>query len=153
MMLSTVVAPRTLDQADEDLITGGFDALVGRDEEIGLLLRRWEQSKDGLGQVILLSGEAGIGKSSLVSGLRSRVSQEGVTRIAFRCSPYYTNSALYPIIEYVQQALGWQPEDLVDTQLAKLEQTLGPTSLAREEAVPLLASLLALPLPEGAIPL
>jgi hypothetical protein len=106
MMLYTVVAPRTSDQADEDLMTGGFDALVGRDEEIGLLLRRWEQSKEGLGQVVLLSGEAGIGKSSLVGGLRSHVSQEGMTRIAFRCSPYHTNSALYPIIECVQQALG-----------------------------------------------
>ncbi|MDH3598070.1 MAG: tetratricopeptide repeat protein, partial [Candidatus Tectomicrobia bacterium] len=152
VMLYTVIAPRTPDQADEDSLTGGFDTLVGRDEEIGLLLRRWEQSKEGLGQVVLLSGEAGIGKSSLVGGLRSYVSQEGMTRITFRCSPYHTNSALYPIIEYVQQVLGWQPEDPVDTQLTKLEQALGPSSLALEEAAPLLASLLSLPLPERRYP-
>jgi class 3 adenylate cyclase len=84
MRLFRVVGPRTPDQADESAITGGFDALLGRDEEIGLLLRRWEQSKEGRGQVILVRGEAGIGKSSLVGGLRDHVRQEGFTRIAFR---------------------------------------------------------------------
>jgi class 3 adenylate cyclase len=133
MMLYTVIAPRTSTVADDDSMTGGFDALVGRDEEIGLLLRRWEQSKDGLGQVVLLSGEAGIGKSSLVDGLRDHVHQEGLTRIAFRCSPYHTNSALYPVIDRVQRALGWQPEDTRDTQLVKLERALGNTSLSQEE--------------------
>jgi hypothetical protein len=63
----------------EDIATVGFEALVGRDEEIGLLLRRWGQSKEGLGQVVLISGEVGIGKSSLVEGLRQHVRQEGVT--------------------------------------------------------------------------
>jgi class 3 adenylate cyclase/tetratricopeptide (TPR) repeat protein len=153
MMLYTVIAPRTSDQAnDAGGVTSRFDALVGRDEEIGLLLRRWEQSKDGLGQVVLLSGEAGIGKSSLVEGLRHHVRQAGFTRIAFRCSPYHTNSAFYPIIEQVQRALGWQPDDAVDTQLAKLEQALAGTSLPLEDAVPLLAALLSLPLPEDRYP-
>jgi hypothetical protein len=149
MRLYTVVAPRTPEYSDDDGVTGGFDALVGRDEEIGLLLRRWEQSKEGLGQVVLLSGEAGIGKSSLVEGLRDYVRQAGLTRIAYRCSPYHTNSAFYPIIEHVQRALGWQPEDTADTRLATLEQGLESTSLPLEEAVPLLASLLSLSLPEG----
>ena len=99
--------------------------------------------------MVLLSGEAGIGKSSLVDGLRDHVRQAGWIRIAFRCSPYHTNSAFYPIIEHVQRALGWQPEDSVDTQLAKLEQALEGTSLPLEESVPLLASLLSLPLPKG----
>jgi class 3 adenylate cyclase/tetratricopeptide (TPR) repeat protein len=147
--LYTVVAPRTSDHADDGGVTSRFDALVGRDEEIGLLLRRWEQSQEGLGQVVLLSGEAGIGKSSLVDGLRDHVRQAGWIRIAFRCSPYHTNSAFYPIIEHVQRALGWQPEDPVDTQLAKLEQALAGTSLPLEDSVPLLASLLSLPLPKG----
>jgi class 3 adenylate cyclase/predicted ATPase len=152
MILFRVVGPRTPDQADDSAITGGFDALLGRDEEIGLLQRRWEQSKEGRGQVILVSGEAGIGKSSLVGGLRDHVRQEGFTRIAFRCSPYHTNSALHPIIEHVQRALGWAAEDTADSQLAKLEQGLRGTSLPLEEAIPLLASLLSLPLPEGRYP-
>jgi class 3 adenylate cyclase len=152
MRLYTVIAPRMSDQADDGASTGGFEALIGRDEEIGLLLRRWDQSKEGLGQVIMLSGEAGIGKSSLVEGLRHQVRQEGLTRIAFRCSPYHTNSAFSPIIAQVQRALGWQPEDTADTQLATLEQALADTSLPLEEAVPLLAALLSLPLPEGRYP-
>jgi class 3 adenylate cyclase len=148
MRLYTVVAPRTSEYSDDGVI-GGSDASVGRDEEIGLLLRRWKQSKEGLGQVVLLSGEAGIGKSSLVEGLRDYVRQAGLTRIAYHCSPYHTNSAFYPIIEQVQRALGWQPEDTADTRLARLEQALAGTSLPLEEAVPLLASLLSLSLPEG----
>jgi class 3 adenylate cyclase len=153
MRLYTVVRSREAEHDDHAAMRGGgFDTLVGRDEEIGLLLRRWEQSKAGPGQVVLLSGEAGIGKSSLVDGLRDYVRQEGLTRIAFRCSPYHTSSALYPVIEHVQRALGWQPDDPADTRLAKLEQALAGTSLRLEEAVPVLAALLSLPLPEGRYP-
>ncbi len=151
--LYAVMAPRSIElDSPEVMLSGGFDALVGRDEEIGLLLRRWEQSKDGFGQVVLISGEAGIGKSSLVDGLWSQVREAGLTRIAFRCSPYHTNSVLYPIIDHAQRTLGWQPDDSVDTKLAKLEQVLGRTRMAPEEAVPLLASLLSLPLPEKRYP-
>jgi class 3 adenylate cyclase/predicted ATPase len=136
----------------EDSGRGGFEALVGRDEEIGLLLRRWEQSKEGLGQVVLISGEAGIGKSSLVEGLRQHVRQEGVTRIAFRCSEYVQQSALYPVIEHLYRVLDWQRSDDLETRLAKLEQVLQPFGLQRDEAVPLLATLLSLPLPEDRYP-
>ena len=94
--------PDTAD--DEEAATPGSAVfLVGRDEELGLLRRRWEQSKAGLGQVVLIRGEAGIGKSSLVETLRAQVRREGFTRVAFRCSPYHTNSALYPVIEHVQR--------------------------------------------------
>ena len=94
--------PDTAD--DEEAATPGSAVfLVGRDEELGLLRRRWEQSKAGLGQVVLISGEAGIGKSSLVETLRAQVRREGFTRVAVRCSPYHTNSALYPVIEHVQR--------------------------------------------------
>ncbi|CAB1072083.1 Proteins incorrectly called adenylate cyclase [Olavius algarvensis Delta 1 endosymbiont] len=143
---------RKVNHDAEDTATGGFAALVGRDEEIGLLLRRWEQSKEGLGQVVLLSGEAGLGKSSLVDGLRDHVRHEGLTCITFRCSPYHTNSPLYPIIEHVQRALGWQPEDTAETRLAKLEQMLEPTSLPLAETVPLIAALLSLSFPEERYP-
>ncbi|WP_256867925.1 adenylate/guanylate cyclase domain-containing protein [Candidatus Entotheonella palauensis] len=154
MMLYTVVSPREIEPDDHEVMTtGGFDTLVGRDEEIGLLLRRWEQSKEGLGQVMLISGEAGIGKSSLVDGLRATVRQEGLTCIAFRCSPYHSNSVFYPILNYVQHTLGWKPDDEVDMKLSKLEQAFGYRHQAREDTVPLLAELLSLPLPETRYPL
>jgi class 3 adenylate cyclase len=75
--------------------------LVGRDEEIGLLRRRWEQARAGLGQVVLVSGEAGIGKSALVRALRHHIGRDGMIRITYRCSPYHTHSALYPIIVHL----------------------------------------------------
>ena len=86
--------------------------LVGREEELGLLLRRWEQSKAGLGQVVLLSGEAGIGKTALVEALRAHVAREGYTRIRFRGSPYHTHSALYPVIEHVRRVVRLDRDDL-----------------------------------------
>ncbi len=136
----------------EDIATRGFEALVGRDEEIGLLLRRWGQAKEGLGQVVLISGEAGIGKSSLVEGLRQHVRQEGVTRIRFRCSEYVQQSALYPVIEHLHRVLGWQRGDDAKARLDKLERMLEPLSLPLEETVPLVADLLSLPLPENRYP-
>ena len=153
MMLYTAVAPREAD-ADgyEAMLAGGFDDLVGRTEEIGLLLRRWQQSQESQGQVVLISGEAGLGKSSLVEGLRSHVHEEGYTRIAFRCSPYTANSALHPVIEQVQRVLGWQREDPAETKLAKLEQRLASARQPLEESVPLIAALLSLPLPETRYP-
>ena len=98
--------------------------LVGRDEELGLLRRRWEQSKEGLGQVVLIIGEAGIGKSSLVQVLRAQVTQEGLPRITFRCSPYHTNSALYPTITHLHRLLRFEREDPPDVKLAKVERGL-----------------------------
>jgi class 3 adenylate cyclase/predicted ATPase len=126
--------------------------LVGRDEEVGLLRRRWEQAKAGLGQVVLLSGEAGIGKSSLVERVRMQVREEGLTHMAFRCSPYHQNSALYPVIEHVERALQVEHDEAPASKLHKLEQALQGSHLARHEAVPLLAALLSIPLPEARYP-
>ncbi len=120
---------------DESMPDGGM-FLVGRDEEAGLLLRRWEQSKEGLGQVVLISGEAGIGKSSLTATMRTRVAEEGAARITFRCSPYHTNSALYPVITYLEQMLGFDRDDTPGTKFDKLEQALRTTDLSPEESVP-----------------
>ena len=136
---------------DEDIFAK-LPTLVGRDEEIGLLMRRWEQSKDGLGQVVLISGEAGIGKSSLVETLRAQVLREGLTRVTYRCSPYHTNSALYPVIEHTQRVFQIQRTDAPAIKLDKMEQVLRSTSLSFEEVVPLFAALLAVPLPEGRYP-
>src|SRR5262249_10181288 len=79
----------------------GLVPLVGREEEPHVLERRWTQAKEGSGQVVLLSGEAGIGKSRLVQALKEEVSAEGATRLEFRCSPYHQNSAFYPIFDHL----------------------------------------------------
>jgi class 3 adenylate cyclase len=123
--------------------------LVGREAELGLLLQRWEQSKVGLGQIVLLSGEAGIGKTALVEVLRAHVAREGYTRIGFRGSPYHTHSALYPVIEHVRRVVRWDRYDSPETTLDKLERALQESGLPLAEIVPLLAALLAVPLSEG----
>ena len=79
----------------------GLTPLVGRESDMALLLERWEQSKAGMGQVVLLSGEAGIGKSRLVESLTVQLGSEAYTRLTFRCSPYAQQSALHPVIEYL----------------------------------------------------
>jgi predicted ATPase/class 3 adenylate cyclase len=132
---------------DEEFVTAEGAFLVGREEESGLLCRRWEQSKSGLGQVVFISGEAGIGKSALVEGLRAQVRTEGWPRIAFRCSPYHTTSALYPVITHIEHLLQCTPEESPATRLVKLEAGLQPYGLPLAEVVPLLAGLLSIPLP------
>jgi class 3 adenylate cyclase/predicted ATPase len=126
----------------------GFTPLVGRASEVALLLERWAQSQDGRGQVVLLRGEAGIGKSRLVETLRERVRREGATHMVFRCSPYYQNSALYPVIDYLQRFLQWQRDDAPEAKLNTLERVLRTSRLPLEEVVPLFAALLSVPLPE-----
>ena len=132
---------------DEEFETAGVPLLVGREEESGLLHRRWEQSKAGLGQVVFISGEAGIGKSALVEGLRAQVRAEGLPRIALRCSPYHTTSALYPVITHIEHLLQFAPDDPPASRLAKLEDGLRPSGLPLAEVVPLFAGLLSVPLP------
>jgi predicted ATPase len=105
--------------------------------------RCWEQSKTGQGQVVLISGEVGIGKSALVETLRAHVRREGLTRVAMRCSPYHTNSALYPVIAHVQQAIRLARDDTAEEKLTKLERALQPMRLPLHGVLPLLAALLA----------
>jgi predicted ATPase len=126
--------------------------LVGRDEEVGLLLRRWAHSKEGVGQVVLINGEAGVGKSSLVQTVCARVGREDVTRITLRCSPYHTNSTLYPLIEHLQRVLRWRHNLPAEARSDALERFLRGFTLPIEESMPLLAALLSVPLPEGRYP-
>src|SRR6266849_1515044 len=134
----------------EVAVSAGLTPLVGRDEELGLLRRRWEQAKAGEGQAVLLSGEPGIGKSRLVQTLKEHVIAEGATRIEFRCSPYHQNSAFYPIIDHLQQLLQFAPHETAQAKLAKLQQALARYRFSQADTLPLLAALLSLPQPEGA---
>src|SRR5215510_868504 len=132
--------------------TRGLTPLVGRASEVTLLQERWAQVKDGIGHVIVLSGEAGIGKSRLVQVLKEHVAGEAHTRWECRCSPYYQHTALYSVIDLLQRALRWQPEGLTGEKLAKLEQMLRQYRLPLEETMPLFATLLSVPLPEDRYP-
>jgi AAA ATPase domain/Adenylate and Guanylate cyclase catalytic domain len=120
----------------------GLTPLVGREQEVGLLLERWEQAKAGQGQVVLLTGDAGIGKSRLVQMLKEHVANEPHTRWECRSSEYYQNTALFPLTDLFQRIFQWQPEESPDVKLAKLEQMLSQYRLPLEESVPLFAPLL-----------
>src|SRR5713101_1256448 len=137
----------------EVAVSTGLTPLVGRDEELGLLRRRWEQAKAGEGQVVLLSGEPGIGKSRLAQTLKEQASAEGATRIEFRCSAYHQNSAFYPLIEHLQRLLQFAREETPQAKLTKLQQTFAAYRFPQADTLPLLAALLSLPHPEGTPPL
>src|SRR5215831_2794409 len=131
----------------------GLTPLVGRDAEVTLLLERWTQAREGRGQVALLSGEPGIGKSRLVQVVKECVEGEPHVRWECRCSPYAQHSALYPVIDLMQRALHLQRDDAPEAKLGKLEGTLAHYHVSLPEVVPLFASLLSLPLPECYPPL
>jgi class 3 adenylate cyclase len=137
----------------EVAVSTGLTPLIGREHEVELLRERWERAKQRDGQVVLLNGEAGIGKSRLIQALKEQVLAEGAIRIEFRCSAYHQNSALYPIIEHLQRLLQFQREEPSHIKLAKLRQTLAQYRFPRTETLPLLASLLSLPHPEEAPPI
>ena len=133
----------------------GLTPLVGREQEIRLLVERWTQVKAGVGQVVLLSGEAGIGKSRLVQVLQAQVAAEPQAWLTpCQCSPYYQNTALYPMIELLERvALRFEREESPPQKLRKLEGFLVQYGLPLAEAVPLFAALLSLPLPADYAPL
>jgi predicted ATPase len=119
--------------------------LVGRDEEIELLIRRWEQAKAGDGQVVLISGEPGIGKSRIVQTVLERIAAEPHTRMRYFCSPHHQDSAFYPSIAQLERAADFRREDTDAQRLEKLEAVLAQGTNDLSEAVPLLADLLSIP--------
>jgi class 3 adenylate cyclase/predicted ATPase len=128
----------------EALHAGGVTELVGREEELNLLLRRWSKAKTGDGQVVLLSGEAGIGKSRLTAALFEAISPEPHSRLRHSCSPHRTDSALYPTIRHFERAAGFTLDDTTQTKLDKLDTLLAQSSTSAHDAT-LFADLLSLP--------
>jgi len=126
------------------LHTTGLTPLVGRDEEVELLLRRWSRAKTGEGQVVLLSGEAGIGKSRLTAAVLERLATEPHTRLRYFCSPQHTDSALYSIIGQMERAAGLAHDDKPQAKLDKLDSVLAQTSTSVQDAA-LFAEMLSLP--------
>jgi hypothetical protein len=127
----------------EALHASGLSALVGREEELELLLRRWSRAKSGQGQVVLLAGEAGIGKSGLTAALLERLAGEPHTRLRYFCSPQHTDSAFYPIISQMERAAGFVHDDTPQAKLAKLDAMLAQTSTSKQDAA-LFAEMLSL---------
>ena len=130
----------------------GLTPLVGRGPEVELLVERWARVKAGMGQVVVLEGEAGIGKSRLVQVLKDHVASEAHMRVECRGSPYYRHTAWYPVIELFRRWLQWRPGEVPGAALAKLEALMAQAQLTLGEAVPLVAELVALPLPTERYP-
>jgi class 3 adenylate cyclase/predicted ATPase len=140
----TALRPASIESRFEALHAGGLTELVGREEELELLLRRWSRTKTGEGQVVLLSGEAGIGKSRLTVALLERIAADPHTRLRYFCSPQHTDSALYPIISQMERAARLAHGDTAQVKLDKLDGLLAQTSTSSQE-VSLFADMLSLP--------
>jgi class 3 adenylate cyclase/predicted ATPase len=136
--------PSSVASRFEAMHPGGLTALAGREEELDLLLRRWARAKTGEGQVVLLSGEAGIGKSRLSAALLEEIAAEPHMRLRYFCSPQHTDSAFYPLIGQFARAAGFAMGDAPQTKLDKLDALLARTSTSKRDAA-LLAEMLSLP--------
>jgi class 3 adenylate cyclase/predicted ATPase len=150
MMVYRVLGPAEAGEIEPAVAGAPF--VVGRGEEVGLLRRLWEQCKEGLGHAVLVSGAAGIGKSTVVEVLRAHVREEGLPRIVFRCSPYHRNIALYPLVTHLESLLQLGRQDPPSVKLDKLEEGLRRSGLPLEETVPLFAALFSIPVPEERYP-
>jgi class 3 adenylate cyclase/predicted ATPase len=144
VLASQVLRPSGVASRFEALRGSALSPLVGRDEEIDLLLRRWGDAKAGDGQVVLVSGEPGIGKSRIVAALAERLRDEPHLRLRYFCSPYHQDSALFPFIDQVGRAAGFARDDPPAARLAKLEAVLALAAPPGED-VALIADLLSLP--------
>ena len=136
--------PSSVDSRFDALHASGLTELFGREEELELLLQRWSKAKTGEGQVVLLSGEPGIGKSRLTAALMERLANEQHTCLRYFCSPQHTDSALYPIIVQMERAAGFVHDDAGSAKLNKLDAVLALASTSKQDAA-LFAEMLSLP--------
>jgi class 3 adenylate cyclase/tRNA A37 threonylcarbamoyladenosine biosynthesis protein TsaE len=136
--------PASVESRFEAMHASGLTELVGRDEELEILLRRWSKANDGQGQVVLLSGEPGIGKSRLTAALLERLTPEPHMRLRYFCSPQHTDSPLYPIISQMERAARFTHTDTEQLKLDKLDAVLSLASTSKQDAA-LLAEMLSLP--------
>ncbi|HKM70532.1 MAG TPA: adenylate/guanylate cyclase domain-containing protein [Stellaceae bacterium] len=139
-----VLRPSAMESRFEALHSADLTPLIGRQEEIGLLSRRWAQAKGGSGRVVLISAEAGIGKSRLTEAFRDRLGGEPYTPLRYFCSPHHQDSALFPFIGQLERAAGFERDDTPSARLDKLEALVAPNVPVAGD-VPLLAELLAVP--------
>ena len=139
-----VLRASTIESRFEALHASGLTALVGREQELQTLLQRWSQAKSSQGRVVLLSGEAGIGKSRIIAALMERLAGEPQTRLRYFCSPQHIDSPFYPIIGRIERAAGFTREDALTDKLDKLGAMLARNATSPQDAS-LLAEMLSLP--------
>lgn len=120
--------------------------LVGRSEELDLMLSRWRLAEGGAGQIVLIFGEPGIGKSRLVLALRERLKAEPITPVSYTCSPHHLNSPLFPFISHLEREARFAPDDAAEKRLNRLELLLGENGEGLSgDAVQLFADLVGIP--------
>ena len=129
----------------------GMTPFVGREHEVALLLDRWRGAREGEGQVVLLSGEAGIGKSRILAALREEIGAEPHVRVRYQCSPHHVNDAFYPITSQIWHAAGFVSGEPPAARLDKLEAMIAGSGLEAKDIAPFLAALLSIPA-EGRYP-
>jgi class 3 adenylate cyclase/predicted ATPase len=139
-----VLGERALESRFAARHAGGVTPLVGRDQELALLIERWQQAKAGEGQVVLLSGEAGIGKSRIAEAVVEAVRGEAYYLLRYQCSPYHADSALYPAIQQISHAAGFSATDSPEQRLDRLEALLAEGSAEPRTVAPLFAALLGI---------
>src|SRR4029077_15644284 len=139
----SALRPASVESRFEALHASALTELVGREEELELLLRRWSEVKTGGGQVVLLSGEAGVGKSRLTAAMLECLTADPPTRLRYFCSPQPTDSALYPITAQMERAAGFAHGDTPQSKLNKLDALLAQSSTSAQDTA-LFAEMLSL---------
>lgn len=147
-----VLGQRETDSRFEARHGGQMTPLVGREQEVALILDRWDQARNSEGQVVVLVGEAGVGKSRITMSVKEQTSGNSPIRLQYQCSPHHTDSALYPVLEQLSRVAGIGPDDATENKLDKLESLLNQSTTELEAVTPVIAELLSIPY-DGRYPL